>query len=383
MAGIEGIPEELLRSYYQNHFPAEELSKWLSQVKNPRLGDSHQFNSFPNREFSFTLKEDIYVRHKNFANPEELRSELVKITPQKIDIGGVWKKAFGPGSQSNEPFERELVFDVDMNDYDGLRDCGCTGANICHKCWKFMVVACKSLSIILTKSCGFRNILWVFSGRRGIHGWVSDSTARRLNNRKRSMLVKFIQSEPKPKTPFKQVYEEVLKQHFEEIILSDMDLFKHQSHREKLSSYIPTQDSTKFQVPELPSGDSHQAWSQFNVNLKEIYKNNPKKIEEVLMKVHFDYLFPKIDANVSTDMGHLLKAPFSVHPSTNYVCVPFTIEEVDHFNPFEAPQIKNLETMDLSHYINILRAITSELNSESRTERNILVRAQRETSTDY
>ena len=84
MAGIEGIPEELLRSYYQNHFPAEELSKWLSQVKNPRLGDSHQFNSFPNREFSFTLKEDIYVRHKNFANPEELRSELVKITPQKI-----------------------------------------------------------------------------------------------------------------------------------------------------------------------------------------------------------------------------------------------------------------------------------------------------------
>lgn len=43
-----------------------------------------------NREFSFTLKDDVYIRYLSFASPAELEKELMKKVPFKIDIGAVY-----------------------------------------------------------------------------------------------------------------------------------------------------------------------------------------------------------------------------------------------------------------------------------------------------
>ena len=47
------------------------------------------------------------------------------------------------------PTERELIFDIDMTDYDEVRLC-CSSANICKKCWPLMALAIKIIHRVLT-----------------------------------------------------------------------------------------------------------------------------------------------------------------------------------------------------------------------------------------
>ncbi len=44
--------------------------------------------------------------------------------------------------QGFAPVERELVFDIDLTDYDDVRTCGKEG-HICSKCWPLMGAAIK------------------------------------------------------------------------------------------------------------------------------------------------------------------------------------------------------------------------------------------------
>jgi len=39
---------------------------------------------------------------------------------------------------------------------------------------------------------GFKNLLWVYSGRRGVHCWVGDERARQLNNEQRKAIVAYL-----------------------------------------------------------------------------------------------------------------------------------------------------------------------------------------------
>ena len=45
---------------------------------------------FVHREFSFTLKDDVYLRYQSFADHQELEKEILKRNPYKIDIGAVF-----------------------------------------------------------------------------------------------------------------------------------------------------------------------------------------------------------------------------------------------------------------------------------------------------
>lgn len=164
-----------------------------------------------------TFQGDIYARYQCYRNADEFAAAIRKSAPIKIDIGAVfnarpsgetclvWFVAVGLCAHAYlslitehkslpapiVPEERELIFDIDLTDYDDVRKC-CQKTSVCHKCFVFMSVAVKVLDDMLRNDFGFKHLLWVFSGRRGVHCWVCDSAARALTNVQRSAVADYI-----------------------------------------------------------------------------------------------------------------------------------------------------------------------------------------------
>jgi DNA primase small subunit len=183
---------ELLQMYYLRLFPFAFVYKWLSYL---------DASLFKRREFSMTIEpvpgEEIYIRYQSFATETELAAAVRKRRPVKIDIGAVFssppkdhktlqKNSFGPE-------QRELVFDIDLTDYDEVRHCGCSGAAICPKCWALMTMAVKIMDAGLREDFGFQRVAWFYSGRRGVHAWVCDEGARLLTDEGRSAVASYFE----------------------------------------------------------------------------------------------------------------------------------------------------------------------------------------------
>uniref|UniRef100_A0A0G4FUD0 DNA primase n=1 Tax=Chromera velia CCMP2878 TaxID=1169474 RepID=A0A0G4FUD0_9ALVE len=156
---------------------------------------------FARREFSLTIRimeekgeGEAYCRFRCYRDAHAWRDELIRQVPIKIDIGAVYNV---PVSEKDalagrfRPVEKEMIFDIDMTDYDDIRTC-CSEANICHKCWLFMTVAVKVLNSFLREDFGFQNLMFIYSGRRGIHCWISDPRARHMANESRNQVADYL-----------------------------------------------------------------------------------------------------------------------------------------------------------------------------------------------
>lgn len=355
---IAGDLSGKLKWYYARLFPATQFTRWL------RYG-TDEFLS--RREISFTLPGDIYLRWKSFPTADKLLESLKSLTPIKIDIGAVYN--YPPVDKNSvsaplTPLEKELVFDIDMTDYEDVMGslAGGSAVEVCDRNWTYMATAVKVLDAALRQDFGFQHIMWVYSGRRGIHCWVADARARRMTNEQRSAVADFLYLRFEGRENAGRRQNEVTvplhpslarakrvacEQTFREFVLADQGqgMLDGDERLRNMLSLVPNRgvrDNIYERVAKTPGLSGLEKWERIEKELLKAGKSE-YSVRAAADYIMFRHTYPRLDVNVSKEINHLLKAPFCVHPKTGRVCVPFRATEVDAFLPGEmAPEVGRL-----------------------------------------
>ncbi|KAI1726804.1 DNA primase small subunit domain-containing protein [Ditylenchus destructor] len=346
--------DHYLKDYYRSLYPVDRITKWLSYGK-----DSSEY--FARREFAFILEDDIHVRYLSFNNLAEFIEKLQRNKPYKIDIGAIYSRPPCDRKKVGEfvAKERELVFDIDLTDYDSIRTC-CSGTAVCHKCWRFIVITVKVLEHLLRGHFGFQHLLWVFSGRRGIHCWVADENARQLTNRGREAIAKYLTFDKTSSVITKSRVHPMAEHSYRTIMdCCDIDkLILEQKWLDSEENWDPIlklcedpqmRNTLHSEFLELESAEYR--WNMLKVRFDEKERqktgqdlpSEPSEAAKNFLKIFvLSYTYPKLDQNVTTGVNHLLKCPFSVHPKNGNIAVPLNAKIIDRFQLDQVPRVDKL-----------------------------------------
>ncbi|KAI9707197.1 MAG: hypothetical protein M1836_000157 [Candelina mexicana] len=347
---------EVMYAFYQRLFPFRYLFQWLNHSSSPSP-------DFANREFAFTLQNDAYLRYQAFPSADLLRKEVLRLHPSRFEIGPVYttnprdRKTLRK-STAFKPLAKELVFDIDLTDYDEIRTC-CTKANICKKCWSFITMAIKVVDAALRDDFGFKHVMWVYSGRRGAHAWICDKKARDMDDYRRKAIAGYLElikggaqsgkkvNIKRPLHPHIARSLDILKDHFQTDILTDQDPWVEQEQFERLLQLLPDKalnDSLRKKWESAPGRSSVSKWADIDALAKTGASKtlNGKDLLEAKQDVVLEYTYPRLDVEVSKKLIHLLKSPFVVHPGTGRVCVPIDTRKLEEFDPLIVPTVTDL-----------------------------------------
>jgi len=357
---------DTLRQFYQRLFPFRPLFQWLNHSATPQP-------DFQNREFAFVLPGGAYIRYQSFPSADLFRKQCVQMTPERFEIGPQYsvnprdRKSLRKAS-AFRPVMKELVFDIDMTDYDPIRTC-CSDAAICNKCWQFINMAIKVVDTALREDFGFQHIMWVYSGRRGAHAWISDMRAREMDDSKRKALAGYLvmvtgsehgkkMAIRRPLHPHIDRSLKILNPYFQNEVLADQDPWQSPQQAEKLLGLLSDKSLTaalQKKWDSTPDRSSNQKWADIDTVAEagNLSTFTAKQLVEAKQDIRLEYTYPRLDAEVSKKLNHLLKSPFVVHPGTGRVCVPIDTRNLEEFDPLSVPTVtellKEIDQWDSKH----------------------------------
>ena len=156
--------------------------------------------SFSKREFGFQVAQNNqikFIRNISFATPEIFMDYIQQKIPLAMYVGAIYSE--GPNYRQQKSIQRlkwikrELIFDLDLTDYDSIRPCDCKGKNMmCNRCWPLINTSIMWIHETLKEDFGIKDITWVFSGRRGVHAWIGDQDFSLLDSDQRAAIVDYL-----------------------------------------------------------------------------------------------------------------------------------------------------------------------------------------------
>ena len=378
----------MIRAYYTYFFPYTALIQALEHCGPLR-----------NREFAFTRGNHTFMRYMPCRDENVLRQTVLRVEAVRIDIGGVYSRPMAerparPDSDSFRCLRRELTFDIDLTDYPAILATNRTdpsdAATFAHS-WRFLYVAAVWVSAMLRDNFGFCNVLPVFSGRRGIHLWVTDPRATSMTMEGRSAVLDFlnpfnsqglvtwtaaahpcfqfaatwIQSGDGRHTFLSMAREQqwfaihrlretifpvVMKPAVQEKISTAVLACRMQcarfSQRGDTHQYSHATDMMAAADDEGEAESEHmQTELVWNAIVDAIQTDGSRcsaTQNPAVLRIILYLMFPRFDRNVTRGVAHLLKAPFSVHPATMYICVPFDCVKAREFDAIGAMTLHDL-----------------------------------------
>lgn len=274
---------------------------------------AHRFAALlPNREVSLHVAPrdapgdaPRIWRFQHYADGDEMRREFERNAVARVDLGAAYniapdamRRLALPGSVA----ARALVFDVDIDAYDVAhaaagagalaRRC-CSGAALCARCWPLLACAAELLDAVLRRHLALARILYVFSGRRGVHVWVCDAAAQTLGEGARAIALRIVAAlgarlaldgAPAPR-----------------------DAALHAIMARHYDAYAAAQSDA----------DAMDTSARASTSAAHIAAT----------------MLPRLDGGVTTQAAHMLRAPFAAHPANGGVALPMPLAALLAFDP--------------------------------------------------
>lgn len=295
------------------------------------------------REFAFEFKGGQLSRYRCYRNAEEFVADLVRCAPAAIHVGAIY--SLPPRQRELGHFlalRKEFVIDIDVSDYDDVRCCACVGSKcMCSKCWGFIVAAIAQMEYLLRQCCGYNQLFWFFSGRRGVHCWISDEAAMRLSNEERKALSRFLSPWTRDgegrfqpcsgylsSPAYIPLFNLGLDGFIQHVMIQNR-LFDDPQARQQLAERfiqpVAGREAAEAFLRQPVNSNSGELIALLMASVGE------EKMMSVLRLLIFVFTYPRIDRGVSASRNHLLKLPYGTHAINGCICVPLEVESITAF----------------------------------------------------
>lgn len=399
----EAQPEKVLvrnhylsKPYFANSYPYHSIRRLLSL--NTATRDNGYYGE--NLEFAFTYhstgEQTYWKRYLAFTTQEQFRQFVFQNEPLRVDIGSygfcppfLWRGMSDRLKKFNEEYtdshSSTLVIDVDLNDYNDIRVCDCVSryqfcsdchtdktsggsscacewrnlGKICRLCWCFATAGMLVVDLILRQYWGFVDFYFVFSGMKGFHCWILDPGTEEYTIQER---LNFLQSfnpwsnaertkvtdmDSMRTDAFSRTLDSNIELMFEQIILPTGLIFSYENPITKKLLHdlfqprlLPDHVFEKFEA--IFSKEAKKDGTILWYNCKRFLDDNYAAQHATAIKrcITYRYVFPRLDQNVTKQVNHPKKSPFSLHPESDKVCVPILphhFEKLFEFTPASVP----------------------------------------------